>query len=422
MLLRLLGRLPDRSWLRKIEPAIREIRPNIRLLCANVRRRSLLERVSRQRPVRVTFMLVSYSFWPTFRPLYEAMDADPDFDPQVLCIKRVDVSFSDSAEDLATRLSTEGVRVRVFSSISRVHGVRTQFSDVDVLVYTLGSGAFPDEIRIETLGCRKLCIYVPYAYLLTNASKQQYGQLMHKMSWIVQANSNYDKREHQKAGVGEDNIVVTGYIRGEDIRRRAAMEAGASAPRRRQVIWAPHFTVSGFNQMILSTYLELGLEIIDVMREFSDINFIVLPHPNLEHAVASLTQGARKVHSQIVAKVASLSNAEWVNKSDTVAYIVQSDGLITDCLSFLVDAIYAEKPLLYLDRPDRTRLSVIGESVINGHERTSDAAGVRQFLFSLSSNELRQNVNSALHEGQVHVSVPSQVLLDEVRRQLNAEK
>lgn len=113
---------------------------------------------------------------------------------------------------------------------------------------------------------------------------------------------------------------------------------------------APHHSLTGGFNNILSLsnfdrYAELFLSLPDM---YPNINFIFRPHPALFLFLSKNENwGNEKVNSYIL-KMKSKKNVIYSNGGDYFEEFSQSDALIDDCGSYLVEYFYTQKPQCYL--------------------------------------------------------------------------
>ena len=119
---------------------------------------------------------------------------------------------------------------------------------------------------------------------------------------------------------------------------------------KKTIIIAPHHSViGGYNRtMHLSNffkYAELFLKLPDI---YPDVKFIFRPHPAL---FACLSQdnfwGKNKVDDYVM-EMKKKKNVVYSDNGNYFAEFAQSDGIIDDCGSFLVEYFYTYKPQCYM--------------------------------------------------------------------------
>lgn len=65
---------------------------------------------------------------------------------------------------------------------------------------------------------------------------------------------------------------------------------------------------------------------------------------------------------------------------DNIGMFLRSSGMITDSVSFLAEYLPSQRPLLFLNRPDRATFSGTGERIIEAHYSGNGIDDIRDFV------------------------------------------
>lgn len=135
-----------------------------------------------------------------------------------------------------------------------------------------------------------------------------------------------------------------------------------------RVMVAPHHSIGNVYPQN-SAFLEYADDLFEIMKEFSNIDFVFRPHPLLwENLQKEQHWGVRKTEAYM-AKVMALPNVCFSKGGDYLQEFADSDALIHDCGSFAAEYLFTGKPCAYIYRPslDITTYSELGQECIRSH-------------------------------------------------------
>lgn len=350
---------------------------------------NLLERFyprsSQDRPIRVLFLVVEISLWDAFRSVYDELAADPRFDPRVVVVPRQDVTAAVDYADMLAFFRQRGIDPVAAYDAERREWLPLAAQKPDCVFYTLGTVAFPEPYRIEHVSRYCRTCYLSYGFLMADVEDYQFNQSFHHAAWRIFASTEreleryrfYSKRLHS-------NVVLTGYPK-FDFFLRPHPEVEASKlwrrPDSKKVIWAPHWTIAQvYPSLNVGNFHRYYLDMLTFLRENPDFEMLFKPHPNLLYAVEKAGLMSAEQYRDYCHEFASLPNGQVYVGGDYFPYFVTSDAMITDSLSFLAEYLPTGRPLLWTDRPDRARLSTVGEGLLQGYYQARDFAEVVSFL------------------------------------------
>lgn len=337
------------------------------------------ELLADNRPLRILFLVPHVALFDAYASVYAAMEADDGFEPEILAFRRQDVPHDVTEAETRAFFAERGLRAHVVGFDGADEVPQIDPDAYDVLFYTLGSLAYPEPYRIEATSPHFLTCYLAYGVLLANQPELQFGQEGHHSAWRLYAGTRRDLffyRQHQRRM--RTNARLTGYPKFDLYRPQAAQAAEGARP---TVIWAPHWTIGliypGLN---MGLFDKICMEMLAIIDEFPDIDFVYRPHPNLPHALATTTFMNADSYAIYLDMLRSRPNCQLELGGDNIARFGRSAAMITDSVSFLAEYLPTGRPLLFLDRPDRARLNDQGERVAALHVQGRDAADIRRFI------------------------------------------
>lgn len=342
---------------------------------------NLLTRIYNLKPktekISVTFLVPDIALWDVYHPIYDKLVMCDEFKVNVIAFKRCDVVSDKSEEDIAEFFSSRKIDVRL-SGFNQNY-FNHNFGDDDLVIYTLGSVAYPDAYKIEYVSLFARTCYIPYGFLLANEYDYQFNQDFHHSAWVVIASSNrevdlYKKYQRRIAS----NVIKAEYSKFEYLKKGAV---NTRKPERKIVIWAPHWTIG-----LVYPRLNYGMfdifcnDFIKIAQDNPEVDFVFKPHPNLRYALNETGFMDFSSYEVYLSMLKSIGNIVIYNGGDYTDLFIRSSGMITDSISFLAEYAVTGNPLLFLDRVDRVPLSPLGEDVIGIHYKGREISCILNFV------------------------------------------
>lgn len=331
---------------------------------------------SAQHPVKVLFLLPDISLWDVYSPIYRLMKASPLFEPRVIAFDRVDVA-QDKTSGVVEGFFTEDGIDGEFSGAGGNPLKPIAAYEPDVVFYTLGSVAYPEQYRIEYVSRFCRTCYIAYGFLMADALDYQFGQSFHHAAWKVFAATPREVEEYSRRSKRlVPNVELTGYPKFDLFR-----DADLTETDPKTVVWAPHWTIGMvYPTLNFGTFPEIFSGMLELMRSMQDLRFVFRPHPNLRHACASTGFMNAEQYDYYMDFMKGLGNVDIYSEGDNISLFCRSSAMITDSISFLAEYVPTGRPLLFMDRPDRAKLAPVGEELIAAHYRGQTVADIESFL------------------------------------------
>lgn len=375
-----------------------------------------ISRLKKQEKIKIAFV-VNYSSTWIGDELYRLLEASDRFEPYILLLS----NHNGQTDDM--RLSEYYNNLKFFSKkgvnlIETIDedGVQKHWADMDVKpqVYIWLSSwmeLFKGDFFLLNYSLETLHAYIPYSYMLADNVRNkfvynQYNHIIHNLAW---RNFELSKLDLYMAGkyafVGNENNVYTGYPRMDafykkkgsesELWNRLLLKSGNSSAKK--IIWSPHHTVFDEGSIYFSTFATNYKFMLELAEKYQDETvWIFKPHPLIKYK--SVQMGIfidENEWNEYEAKWRSLKNADVVWDGDYAELFLESDGMINDSVSFLVEYLFTGKPLLFLRREEQVfneankMLSDVHYSVAG-----DDFEGIERFLKEviLEENDIRKDV------------------------------
>jgi len=320
-------------------------------------------------------MLPDISLWDVYAPIYRAMESCVDFDPLVVAFERVDITGDTTEQEVQSFFKANGIR----GSYSSKAESNTPLSNYqpDVVFYTLGTAAYPSAYKIEFTSRYCLTCYLSYGFLLVNEPEYQFGQSFHHAAWVIFASTLREKNEYDtRTKRLSSNSVITGYPKFD-----LYPPVPTVAPKKPCVIWAPHWTIGLiYPALNLGTFADIYQDMAALMKDYSHVDFLIRPHPNLRYACQETTFMNNATYDKYMTDLAAMPNVSIMHDGNNVDKFITSSAMVTDSVSFLAEYLPSTRPLLFLDRKDRAFFSGAGESIIAAHYTGKTIGDIKGFI------------------------------------------
>lgn len=313
-----------------------------------------LKVISRKGKIKVAFFLINDSMWKYDR-LYFLLKADERFEPIVFICPFTQYGETLMYEEMNRafeNFKNEGYSaVKTLKSDGTFMDVKVEFNP-DLVFFTSPWDPTDPKYLINNFLDRLTC-YVPYGFKSSNLFKQHFNLDMQMLCWKVFCETQFHKtlaKMHSSRNgdnfvvsgfPGIDNFIDNGYIPNEIWK--------VQTTKKKRIIWAPHHTVpGGANLLSYSTFLTYADVMLEIAQKYEDkLQFCFKPHPNLRGKLSMSTIWGKKKTDAYYDKWINLPNGQ-LEQGGYIDLFVDSDGMIHDSGSFLLEYFFVKRPVLFL--------------------------------------------------------------------------
>lgn len=341
--------------------------------------------------INVLFFAFDSNSWK-YDSLFQAMQNDPDFSPMVLAVPQVNKGRDFMLFQL--KHGMEYYLSKGYPALCSYDEDTDSYVDAyslhpDIIFFSNPyDGLVDDRFNIRHYIKQCLTCYVNYAYC--SVSKQySCASPFHQKVWryYVECEENLDEIKKFYSG---DNCVVTGYPTADLFASTIATgkDWKLKDEKLKRVIWAPHHTIEGQTGLIqFSTFLLYHDLMLRIAEEYKDVaQFVFKPHPLLKPALYDHPDWGKQRTDAYYDQWANGNNMAFVN-GDYIDLFKSSDAMIHDCGSFIIEYLYAQKPVMILGNYDRVSQSnEVGKKAYACHYEGKSEADIRAFLDNVVIN------------------------------------
>ena len=118
----------------------------------------------------------------------------------------------------------------------------------------------------------------------------------------------------------------------------------------KKLIWAPHWTITNESFYSNSTFLSICDDMIHIAEKYADqIHIAFKPHPTLYRVLCAHPDWGKERTESYYRQWATMSNTQ-IEEGEYRELFWESDAMIHDCGSFIIEYPMVNKPCLYLQR------------------------------------------------------------------------
>ncbi len=322
----------------------------------------------------VLFVIVDISLWDVFSSIYTAFANDPHFNAVAIVSPRVDISMSVSYEEMLHFFKDRNINYLPGYSPENDRWLDLTALTPHLIFYTVGSGAYWPEHKIEYMSAITRTCYLPYGFLLVDKESFQYNATFHKAAWRIFCETSFHQQKYQKYHRNKPNkIVLSGYPKFDYYQQNPSTSCAnfispwkkATPTTRKKIIWAPHWTVADISPITCSNFETYYNEFLQYIKKSQNIQWLFKPHPNLMWACEHKDILTKNEFMDYLEQWQNLPNGQVYQLAHYFDYFMTSDALILDSISFIAEYLPTKKPILFLEKPGRPTFNAVAEKLLD---------------------------------------------------------
>ncbi len=222
-----------------------------------------------------------------------------------------------------------------------------------------------------------LPIYMSYGCMPDNyGCKIIMPMLEISLFWKVFADNKFSFEDYKKYELCKGkNVYLSGYAKMDELvkykRRTNSLK--------KRIIIAPHHTINN-PAFPLSNFLQYSDFILELPQKYPDIEFIFRPHPLLFINMVNEGFWQKEQVEEYIENVKKNGMIYSVG-GDYFDVFVNSDAMIHDCSSFVVEYLYTGNPCCFVAKADYKKVfSTLGKSCLQNYYLAFDKQQVIRFI------------------------------------------
>lgn len=335
--------------------------------------------------INVLFILNDVSKWKS-EELYKLMQKHPRFNAVLgVTVRELE------APSASSRKVFELIAYLQKNNYSFVELVDTYYPQPDLVIYTEPYGSAVPIRQSVFSYWNALIVSINYSCHTTHLPID-YHTRVHECAWI----DCYESKSaildaHRYIGYKRKNIKLTGLPMFD-----ALQAPSSSNPWKRQnklkkkIIWAPHHSLGGFEyeSIVYGNFIEMHEYMFKLAEQYQDkIQIAFKPHPLLREKLEAIWGLART--DEYYTRWKLLNNGQ-LETGEYTDLFKNSDALIHDSSSFIVEYQIINKPSLFMVRNERKiieDLNVFGKRAFYSQELGYNYNDVKKFIEKIINGE-----------------------------------
>ena len=177
-----------------------------------------------------------------------------------------------------------------------------------------------------------LPVMVAYGYPRSNYDNKVYAMDSYADSWKVLIENDFNLRQYRKySACSGNNALLTGYVKMDKYAEVKGEVKGGYT-----------------NVLGLSNFLRYSDKIVNVPKQYPEIDFIIRPHPALFSTLLARGIWTNEKIKVWKKQMKSNTNGRGAENNDELQDFAAADAIVHDCGSYLVDWFYTGKPQCYM--------------------------------------------------------------------------
>lgn len=305
--------------------------------------------------IKVGFVTYTSSTW-NIDALYKLLSNNDKFNVEII------VGHS-PAENKALSEDEFKQTISYFSKLGYLvvqAGELEKIEKYDMLFFLDPTNLSERQVKLFGLPLKILIFHTSYSFMLSG-NERKVGMWMYHLAYKYYTDSMFYKKRIEQYRYSTNNVEFLGFPKMDQY----YLANYKKRTEKKVIIYAPHHSVD-YSRYRSATFQDNYQIILELAQKYKDETFwIYKPHPRLRYG--SIKAGVFKDmngYEEYVNQWRMLPNAEVVEIGDYFPVFKESDGMITDSISFLAEYQFTHKPLLLLESGEE-EYNEFGQSIVN---------------------------------------------------------
>lgn len=314
-----------------------------------------VKKIKQKPKIVVAFFISTASKWK-YEYLYQLLSANNRFEPIIIVVpmhywgKKFMVEEMNNAYEF----------FKNYNVIKAYNEKNNNFFDVknkiqpDVIFYSEPYDFVGRQYHITNFYKTALCCHVQYAFMAANTYEIMYNSVFHNLLWKLFAETDYHKDISCKFALNKgENVIVTGYPHSDLLIDHKLINHTKNVWRKstkhqKKIIWAPHHSIDEEGEF--GNFLKSYEYMVEIAKKYKNDIFITFkPHPNLKPRLENRSDWGKQKTETYFKLWEEMENTQ-IMIDDYIDLFLESDGMIHDCGSFILEYLFTKKPVIYQHR------------------------------------------------------------------------
>lgn len=368
-------------------------------------------------PIRVLFYVYETCRWKS-QSIYDLMSKDENFEPIIIatknCTNEANTNYQ-TKEDVKKTYAffkEKGMNVKYGYDIEKDEFIPFEALNPDLIFY---SHPWYVEKTQGPVVCSKFALtyYVPY-FLPNTSLYIEYGlrfhQYLHKYFVLNNSIKNF---YHEKQDRKSNNLIPVGHPQLDYFYNRNYQEGES-------VIYSPHWTIGGVNNIAYSTFDWSGKFILEFAKNHPEIRWVFKPHPLLAKQLVKVNAMTEEEVQEYYKEWRNI--AEFYDCGDYLGIFDNSKAMITDCGSFLTEYLLTQKPVIHLVSDRAIEYNDCVKKITNSYYQAHNIEELENYLQKIIINKddfKKQERLDVIKNLELDNNYCAEKILNNIKREIN---
>lgn len=322
--------------------------------------KKIKERIKRKDckdPIKVIFFVMDIKMWK-YETLFKRLKENNIFNPVIIPYPLLWNSKTEqkkAEQDIVNYCKTNNFNYLIGYNIDSGEYIPAKDLKADFVCFTQPYNNYPYFWKLERFYKNALIFYYPYGlhidFLNSKNISVFYNLLTHSVAWKLFYNTQNGFETFKKNFCTHGkNYSFVGNILHDRIKNNIENKSlwKDSAHNLKRIIWAPHHTIIKGETIPFATFMTYCEEMKNLAAEYRDkIEFAFRPHPLLRQKLNDIW-GKEKTDSYY--EFWSNGPNTFLSTDDYFELFISSDAMIHDCVTFMMDYLLVNKPVMFLNK------------------------------------------------------------------------
>ena len=291
-----------------------------------------------------------------------------------------------------------------------------------------------DSSHFEKIIKNNIACYVPYFFMATNhvggPSLIPNTSHINNMWRIYMPHATVSKifsRHAARKGINAKIVgypaVETIYKNNKEYKTNPVWKANSD---KKKIIYAPHHSI-GWGEKSLATFLQFAEQIKGLSEKHSNkVHWSFKPHPMLKTRLYAHPEWGQE-RTDAYYEFWDGQPYTQLDEGEYDDLFLNSDAIIHDCSSFIVEYAFTGKPGLYLINENNLKglLNSFGQGVMQTYERGNNIDEIEAFIDGIVSNRIKTDVSKRAYlndyiEAYYKHKLPSERIMEDIAQSVGA--
>jgi len=368
---------------------------------------AISRKINSNKKPRVVFLIHHLQAFYNIEDVYFTFKNCEKVDTVVIAINNhfKDAMIAEGADEVSKELTIKGIEHITFNMENTYYAldILLALNPDYIFIQSPWDNDRPLALKVPYVMFAKI-LYVPYypITLVEHFKPEQddlhFNSYVHNLAYRIYVQTDMDKSYFEKYQILKaKNVKVVGSTKLYKLRYLRKNKRGEKEPSQYTftLIWAPHHSVAK-RWLGFGVFHKIYQDMTRLAKENKGIKIIFKPHPFLRRSLMEHNIMHKEEYDKWLEEFSNMENVEIYTGGDYFSIFSESDAMLTDGLSFLVEyPVATGKPLIFFDSKAHQPLNQIGELALEYAYKVDsfeDFKSILDHLIKSKQNKTKDNM------------------------------